>query len=198
MKRLQEYIELAIAKNLLLLPFCFCAWFSAHSQPHSKCDNGIELIGGITQYGYTINPGFIRYVSNRLYFKVNPFYSRELDRNLYHYLYGIDISGAYTAVRLPHNWFINGVVGFGASYEYGRFKEQTQHQFQDTKYSATFGVEIEKYFNQNWSAVCFANQHLVTNTNSSWGYHRWYILLGVRWHFYRLNRCNPTSTYIKS
>lgn len=176
---------------LLLLPIAP----SAFSQHHLSCDNGIEVLTGITEFGLAVQPGYVRYFSKNVYAKLSPFYSKELDRGLFHYVTGLDLKAGYTLLNLHHSIYLSALGGVGFSSEKGRWREVDDYDYHQNKWSCVAGLEGEFYLGNHFSIVVNANQHIVTDFMKSWGIHRWYVMVGPRYHFYRLHKCNPAAVH---
>lgn len=169
--------------------------FSAFSQRHLACDNGLEVLLGATQYGFAVQPGYMRCFSKKLYAKVSPFYSKEVNRDLFHYVMGLDLKGGYTLFNFDNQLFVSAIGGVGFSTEKGRWREADYYDYHQTKWSTIFGAEGEYYLNDHFSIIVNVNQHIVTDFKKAWGFHRWYMMVGLRYHFYRVHKCNPASTH---
>jgi len=182
--------------RILYLFFVVCFWTAdAYSQRHLLCDNAIEILAGATRYGYAVQPAFVRYFSPQFYAKAGIFYSQELDSTLFHYVMGLDVMGGYTIYNPSRNFYLSALAGAGFSSEKGRWREADFYDYYQTKWSVLVGFEGEFYLNNRWSAALRVDQHIVTDFKDSWGFRRWYAMAGLRFHFYRLHRCNPASTH---
>jgi len=160
-------------------------------QRHGVCDNGIEVLGGTTQYGFAVQPGYVRGLSKRVFIKLSPFYSKEVDRGLFHFVTGFDAVAGFTVMNVDHKFFLSGLAGLGYSYEKGRWRRSDTDRYFQGKGSSIFGAEAEYYLNNRFSVVVMSNQHLVTDFKKVWGFHRWYVMGGLRYHFYRMHKCGP-------
>src|SRR6218665_2289405 len=200
-------MKIIMLAALLLLPLFTFAQRGEHA-------DAIEALTGFTRFGVnkigfkygnighgSVQAGYIKYFAPKWYFKAAGWYSSEaydggssaannVSPNLLrHYAYGGDFYAGYAVWGGAESKLnIRLIAGITMSREYGKWKqtfsEETEDYSQD-KAGGVAGVELEYYFNRRWSVIANVNKHIITTDgNAVWGYKRWYISGGLRYHFH--------------
>lgn len=162
----------------------------------------------------TYKVGYLCYFKPKWYFQAAAWHSREvfngetasstatLNSNLLHHnVIGSDFYVGYSILGGPDAKFnINILGGATMSLENGAWKnieDQDTDSFNKSKVGGVIGAEVEYYFTPRWSLLLHANEHFVgTSSDVEWGYKRWYVMAGLRYHFHwnwpaKKSSCNP-------
>lgn len=176
--------------------------------------DAIEISAGITRFGEnkltsdygnagfgTYKIGYLHYFAPKWYFQASGWISREAynggtnganggsnENLLYHRATGGDFNVGYTFMGGPDSKLtISLLAGATLSNEKGNWSRTGEKvdEFVQSKAGGLIGFELEYYFSPRWSVFAAANEHFVgTNTHTDWGYRRWYILAGARYHLH--------------
>src|SRR6218665_3118094 len=200
-------MKIIMLAALLWLPLFTFAQRGEHA-------DAIEALTGFTRFGVnkigskygnighgSVQAGYIKYFAPKWYYKAAGWYSSEVydggasaannvsPNLLRHYVYGGDFYAGYAVWGGAESKLnIRLIAGITMSREYGKwqqtFSEEAEDYSQD-KAGGVAGVELEYYFNRRWSVIANVNEHIVgTDANAVWGYKRWYISGGLRYHFH--------------
>ena len=168
--------------TLLLIVF---AGNAAFSQRHIKGLTGIEAGGGLTGKGNYFTLGYSKYLSGRLYLKVNGNYEFGKITSTQFKSYYIDIAPAFTLFNIKEVVFFNAVGGIAGAYDKPQTTEGAPNQSGLT-YGGLIGCEAEIFLGgDNVALVIDANQRYYFNskmnsqaTNS--GSTRYFIGAGLK------------------
>src|SRR6218665_3345677 len=200
-------MKIIMLAALLWLPLFTFAQRGEHA-------DAIEALTGFTRFGVnkigskygnighgSVQAGYIKYFAPKWYFKAAGWYSSEaydggssaannVSPNLLrHYAYGGDFYAGYAVWGGAESKLnIRLIAGITMSREYGKGNQtlsEEEEAYSQDKPGGVAGVELEYYLNRRWSVIANVNEHIVgTDGNAVWGYKRWYISGGLRYHFH--------------
>src|SRR6218665_840826 len=200
-------MKIIMLAALLWLPLFTFAQRGEHA-------DAIEALTGFTRFGVnkigskygnighgSVQAGYIKYFAPKWYFKAAGWYSSEaydggssaannVSPNLLrHYAYGGHFYSGYAVWGGAESKLnIRLIAGITMSREYGKWKQtfsEEEEDYSQDKAGGVAGVELEYYFNRRLSVIANVNEHIVgTDGNAVWGYKRWYISGGLRYHFH--------------
>lgn len=167
----------------ILFAILLTAGIVATSQAQIIHIGGIQAIDagyGKSKFGNYFTGGYIRYFSPQLYGKATLYFEKGTDAGVKYSSAGLDITAAYTVLKVGETIFINAIGGMVLSNDVLAANELLTVPA-TLKVGAFAGIESELFLSDKFALILNWNQRYVLG--QAFGNVRWYGHAAIRYSF---------------
>lgn len=148
---------------------------------HVKGIRSVDAQVGISGYGMVYQLGYVKYFGTKFYGKVSGYYEMGEDSGVSYTSSGLDITAAYTFLKVGEAIYINGVGGL--TFALDQLTEGAEELNVESKFKpgVLAGIEIETFITDKIVFVVGGNQRLMLG--EEFGNYRYFVSGGFRFNF---------------
>lgn len=154
--------------------------FSTLALRHYQGLRGLEVSGGVTEFGSYYGLGFSQYINSKSYYKATAFSEVGEANEVEYRNFGADVIYNYTFINLGNTFFLNG--GLGATVGWDQITNSEVLDIEsELNAGGLFNAEAELFFGNKIAIILQANQRILLK--AAHGDRRWFAGLGLKYTF---------------